>query len=95
MAGRISESTDVLLEAFRDDFQRQLRQVALVEQLEVSEGNGRSITLTARVRVARDQIELTGSGENLLTAYASLSRTRHELILRSAYSQVLDELLGV
>lgn len=95
MARRVSESTEALLDAFEADFQRQLRQTAVVERIVVREGNGDPVTLVATVRVAARSIELTGSGENLLTAYASLSRTRHELILRSAYSQVLDELLGV
>ena len=91
----MSESTEALLEAFEDDFQRQLRKTAVVERIVARDADDGQVTLIANIRVASRTIELTGSGENLLTAYASLSRTRHELILRSAYSQVLDELLGV
>ena len=90
----MNESTEALLEAFRADLQRQLRHAGVVENLLVHEDDLGLITLTAVVRVAAQAIELTGTGDNLVTAYASLTRGDPELILASAYRQVLDRALG-
>jgi hypothetical protein len=96
MADRMSESTEALLEAFEADFQRQLRHSAVVERLVVrEEEDGGLVTLVATVRAATDEIELTGTGDNLLTAYASLTHAAlPELILAIAYRQVLEQALG-
>jgi hypothetical protein len=93
-AGRMSESTEALLDAFNVDLQRQLRHAGIVERLVADEADGGQVTLTAQVRVAAQTVELTGTGENLLTAYASLTRANPELILGSAYRQVLDRAIG-
>jgi hypothetical protein len=66
-----------------------------VERLVVREEDGGLVTLVATVRVATDEIELIGTGENLLTAYASLTHAAlPELMLAIAYRQVLDQVLG-
>ena len=90
----MSESIEALLEAFESDLQRQLGHAGVVERLVVDEADGGQVTLTAQVRVAAQAIELTGTGDNLVTAYASLTRTEPELILASAYRQVLETALG-
>lgn len=95
MARPVSESTEALLDAFKDDFQRQLRRSAVVEHLTVAEANDERVTLTATVRVAADQIELTGTGETVVAAYANLfTGAEAEVVLASAYRQVLDQALG-
>ena len=95
MARRVSESTEALLDAFKDDFQRQLRRSAVVERLTVAEANDERVTLVATVRVATDQIELTGTGETVVAAYANLfTASEAEVVLASAYRQVLDQALG-
>ena len=94
MARRVSESTEALLEAFRADLQRQLRHAGVVERLVVHEDDSGQTAITAVVRIAAQAIELTGTGDNLVTAYASLTRAEPELILASAYRQVLDRALG-
>ena len=49
-----------------------------------------TVTLIATVRVAARDVELIGRGENLLTAYADLTRRAPEPILSSAFRQVLE-----
>ena len=91
MAREVSESTEALLEAFSDDLQRQLRRSAVVERIDVREANRDHVTLVATVRVAAHQVELIGSGETVVAAYANLfTGAQAELVLASAYRQMLD-----
>ena len=91
MAREVSESTEALLEAFSDDLQRQLRRSAVVESLRIGEANDERVTLVATVRVAAQQVELIGSGETVVAAYANLfTGAQAELVLASAYRQMLD-----
>ena len=90
MSGQFNESTEALLEAFASDFQRQLGQAGVVERLVVGEAAGGEVMLTAQVRVAAQTVELRGTGDNVVAAYASLTRADPGLILASAYRQVLD-----
>lgn len=92
--GEVSESTEALLDAFRDDLQLQLRRSAVVENLALSEADDKHVTLTATVRVAAQEIELTGTGETIVKAYGDLfTGAGAEVVLASAYRQVLEHAL--
>jgi hypothetical protein len=84
-----SEATEALLEAMGTDFQRQLARSGTLERLFVREWRG-IVTLVATVRVAEREVQLLGTGENLLTAYADLTRRAPEPILVSAFDQLVD-----
>ena len=91
MARDVSESTEALLEAFKDDLQRQLRRSAAVERVDVREAKRDHVTLVATVRVAAHQVELIGTGDTVVDAYANLfTGAQAELILASAYRQMLE-----
>lgn len=89
MEATVSESTRALLDAFGTDLQCQLARSANLERLVVRETGG-SVNLVATVRVGARELELIGSGENLLTAYADLTRHAPEPILASAFRQVVE-----
>ena len=92
--GEVSESTEALLDAFRDDLQLQLRRSAVVESMTLEEADEKRVTLTATVRVAAQEIELTGSGETVVAAYGDLlTGAGAEVVLASAYRQVLEHAL--
>ena len=85
----MSEATAALLEAFADDFQRQLRNIGIVEALDLQEEAGR-ITLTATVLIPPHRFTLSGTGENPVTAYADLTRAAPELMLANAYRNLVE-----
>jgi hypothetical protein len=89
MEPAVNEATEALLDAFGTDLQRQLGRSAIVECLLVREAPG-TVTLAATVRVAARELELIGHGENLLTAYADLTRRAPGPILSSAFRQVVE-----
>ena len=94
MTGRMSESTEALLEAYELDLQLQLRRIAVVERLAVRDGTGGVVTLVATVHVATRRLELAGTGENIVAAYGSLTQALPELVLANAYREVLERALG-
>lgn len=85
----MSEATEALLEAMRRDLARQLGRSGNVERLSLREWRG-IVTLVATVRVAEREVELLGTGDSLLTAYADLTRRAPESILSSAFGQLLE-----
>ena len=89
MVRGMSEATDALLAAYRDDLQRQLRQTAIVEGLFAREGRD-GVTLLASVRIGSRLHRLSASGSNVVTAYAELVRTAPEPVLGAAYRELLD-----
>ena len=84
MSGRIDEGTASFLGAAADDLQRQVGRAGLVERITAETGSD-VVTLIASMRVGTERIEVRGSGDSLLTAYASLTRTTAEPILAAAF----------
>jgi hypothetical protein len=87
----MSEATDALLAAYRDDLQRQLGRSATVERLVIRETDGRT-TLVAMLRIGSRTYEHIASGTNVVTAYSELIRTTPEPVLSAAYRELLDSL---
>ena len=86
---RMSEATAALLDAFADDFGRQLRNIGIVEGLDLRE-DADGITLTATVLIPPHRFTVTGTGENPVTAYAELTRSAPELMLANAYRNLVE-----
>lgn len=84
MSPRIDEATTTFLDAAADDLQRQAGRAGIVEGIS-TETIGDVVTLIATIRVGDDLFEVHGSGDSLLTAYASLTRAIPEVMLASAF----------
>jgi hypothetical protein len=88
MSARIDEATAAFLEAAADDLQRQTRRAGVVERI-TAQTTGNAVTLVAMIRVGEASYEARGSGDSVLTAYASLTRAIPEVMLASAFRAVL------
>lgn len=84
MSARIDEATASFLDAAADDLQRQAGLAGIVERIS-AETVGDVVTLVASIRVGDDLFEVRGSGDSLLSAYASLTRALPEPMLASAF----------
>ena len=84
MSARIDEATATFLDAAAADLQRQAGRAGIVEHI-VAEPAGELVTLVATFRTEVERIEVRGSGDSLLTAYASLIRALPEVTLSSAF----------
>jgi hypothetical protein len=84
MSARLDEATATFLEAAADDLQRQAGLAGIVERIS-TEAIGDGVSLMATIRVGDDLFEVRGSGDSLLTAYASLMRALPEPMLASAF----------
>jgi hypothetical protein len=78
------EATATFLAAARGDLQRQIGSAGSVAALDV-EGRGEFVMLVARIRVIGSEIEVRGSGENLVDAYGVLRQAVPEPILAAAF----------
>ena len=87
----MSEATEALLAAYRDDLQRLLGRSAVVEGLFAREAFGLT-TLVATISIGSRPYQLTGTGENCVTAYADLVRRAPEPVLGDAYRELLDSM---
>jgi hypothetical protein len=89
MGARRSDSTASLLDAYRADLQRQLSRSAAVDELVIRGAPG-PVTLVAKLRVGGRQLELAGTGENVVIAYSDLLHRVPEFVLASAFRQVME-----
>jgi hypothetical protein len=78
------EATATFLRAARDDLQRQIGSAGAVVHLDV-EGRDEFVMLVARIRLIGSEIEVRGSGENLIDAYGVLRQAVPEPILAAAF----------
>lgn len=84
MCARIAEATAAFLDTAAGDLQRQAGVAGIVERLD-AETAGDVVTLVATIRVGGERIQVRGSGDSLLTAYAGLTRATAEPMLASAF----------
>jgi hypothetical protein len=90
MVKPVDDATQQFLDAAAANLQRQLRLAGTVEDLALEDSRAETVTLLARIRVGSETLELRCSGENLISAYAALTRVGPEPMLVSAYRQLLD-----
>jgi len=88
MTERISEATSAFLEAAAEDFQLQLGSSGIVEGMRL-EPDGNLVALVATVRIGSSRVETSGSGENVVAAYADLGRHVAEPVLAAAFRELL------
>lgn len=86
----VTESTESLLEAFRDELQGQLRLAGVVEELSIRWERRGTTCLGATIAVGADRFELIGTGDGVIDAYTDLCRAAPEPVLKAAYRQVLE-----
>ena len=85
----MNEATARFLRAAGDDLQRQLGSAGVVEALTLECATS-GVAIVAAVRVGSRTVRFRGSGENLVTAYAALTRSGAEPILSSAFRQLIS-----
>ena len=85
----MNEATASFLRSAGDDLQRQLGHAGVVEDLTL-ERPASGVAIVAAVRVGSRTVRFRGSGENLVTAYAALTRSGAEPILSSAFRQLIS-----
>jgi hypothetical protein len=86
----IDAATSAFLEAMVADLRQQLGIAGTVASVSLDELQPDGVTLVAAIRVARDEIVIRGTGENILAAYANLRLSIPQPVLRSAFVQVVD-----
>jgi hypothetical protein len=84
MSARIDEATATFLDAAADDLQRQAGLAGIVEGIGADTSDD-AVTLVATIRVGDDLLNVRGSGDSLLTAYASLTREIPGPMLATAF----------
>lgn len=89
MTGQISDATSGFLAAATSDLQRHVARTGAVEEVRVEQDAGVT-TLIAAVRINTRTIDIRGSGENLLAAYAQLHRKAPESILAALFVDYLE-----
>jgi hypothetical protein len=89
MTVAIDEATERFLDTARADLQRMLGIAGTIEEL-VLERPSFGVRLVARVRVGRRTVDMTGTGDSLVSAYHALVQTGPEPIIRSAFEQLLE-----
>lgn len=89
MVNGMNEATASFLQAAGDDLQRQLGSAGVVEGLTL-ESAASDVTIVAAVRVGSRTVRFRGTGENLVAAYASLTRSGAEPILASAFRELVS-----
>ena len=89
MTGQISDATSGFLAAATSDLQRQIGRTGTVEEVRVEQVSS-ATTLVAAVRINEKAIDIRGTGENLLAAYAQLHRNAPESILAARFVDYLE-----
>ena len=89
MPATIDDSTSQFLAAAADDLARQLTGVATVVEVSVAKAPA-GVSLVARIGLGDRVVEVTGSGENLVAAYADLRVRGAESTLAVAYRQLVE-----
>ena len=89
MTGQITDATSSFLEAAASDLQRQIGRTGTVEEVRAEQDTG-DTTLVAAVRINTRTVDVRGTGENLLAAYAQLHRHAPEAILAARFVDYLE-----
>ena len=84
----IDEATSSFLRFAADDLQRQLGLAGDLTSIALDDAEGR-VTLIVTIRVGERIIELRGTGDTLLTAYATLVPAAPESVLSAAFRNML------
>lgn len=79
----------MFLDAARADLQAQLGRTGRVEGMRLDDDLAGGATLVATVRVAGRLVEVTGTGGDLVAAYATLHRAAPERLLATAFQAIL------
>ena len=85
----LDDATSSFLQAAADDLQAQLWLAGVVEQVSV-DAHDSVMTIVAAVRVGGQMVELRGSGQGRIDAYADLRRTAPEGVLVSTFADYLN-----
>jgi hypothetical protein len=84
----IDEATASFLRYAADDLQRQLGAAGEVTSIALDEST-EPVALAVRVRVGARVLEFRGSGDSLVTAYATIVAQPPEAILAAAFRDVM------
>jgi len=85
----IDDATSGFLHSAADDLQRQLGLAAAVDQLTVEKAP-HGVTLAAALRIGDRSVAISGSGANLVAAYADLRLAIPEPVLAAAFTAVME-----
>ena len=85
----IDDATSGFLHSAADDLQRQLGLAAAVDQLTV-EKLPHGVMLVADLRIGDSSLAISGSGPDLVAAYADLRLAVPEPVLAAAFTEVMD-----
>lgn len=85
----IDDATSGFLCSAAEDLQRQLGLAAAVDELTV-EKLPHGVMLVAALRIGDRRVAVSGSGANLVAAYADLRLAVPEPVLVAAFAQVMD-----
>jgi hypothetical protein len=85
----MTEATEALIGAYEADFQRQLGRTADLERLSILVGSG-TVTIAATMRAGTSVVQVARTGDNVVTAYAALTRALPELMLTVSFRQVVE-----
>lgn len=85
----IDDATSAFLLSAAEDLQRQLGLAAAVDELTV-ENVPHGVTLVAGLRIGDRSVAITGSGPDLVAAYADLRLAVPKPVLAEAFTQVME-----
>ncbi len=88
--GMIDASTATFLEALAEDLQRQLGMAGSVDDVSIEQLRDGGLAIRAAIRVPRDELVISGTGENILAAYADLRKSVSQSVLESAFARIID-----
>ena len=88
MLAPIDDATSQFLEAAADDLERHLPWTGQVEAVVLTDAT-QGIALRARIRFGAQVVQLDGSGDSLVTAYADLRARLPEARLAAAFRELI------
>jgi hypothetical protein len=89
MDRRMTEATETLIGAYEADLQRQLGRTAVLERLSILEGSS-TVTIAATLRIGASVVQVARTGDNVVTAYAALTKAMPELMLAVSFRQLVE-----
>ena len=87
----VDDATAQFLETAAADLQAQMRLAGIVEGVSIAVAD-RTVSLVAQLRIATRTVEVSGSGQTLIDAYADLRRRVPEVSLVAAYLELNEHL---
>jgi hypothetical protein len=89
MSHSIDEATSAFLRSAADDMQRQIGVAAAVRTLALEQSGG-GVTIIASIAVGTRTVEVRGSGESLVSAYADLRRSTAAGLLATLFAELVS-----